>query len=90
MLIEAVQLNIVAIAYLCTMFVFFGVCTFLVAFIADLRQQFELFDGKIRIHEHSATAVSAAAKFELRRLFVDIVEFHCDIKQLSALTNHNQ
>lgn len=83
MLIEAIELNLVAIAYYCSLYVFYGVCIFVIALVTDLKEQFAILDEKIGMCKKSmsTTTTTTQTNIQMKRYFVDIIEFHCDIRQ---------
>lgn len=87
-LIEAIELNFVAVAYFCSLYVFYGVCIFVMALVTDLKEQFATFDEKIVICGRSKL-VTIKTNLEMRRFFVEIVEFHCDIRKWVIWLNNS-
>lgn len=79
-LIETVQLMIVGVAFFCAHFIFFGICTFLIAFLCDLKHQYENLNEKFNIYTKPATFQEIV---EFKRCFAEVIDFHCDIRQLS-------
>lgn len=66
-------------------FLFFGICEFIIAFIADIRHSLKRFDAEIWDSVVFGThRTSSELYYRLKHSFHGIIKFHMDIKQLGG------
>lgn len=71
-----------ALIYTCCNILYFGACTFLVAFCADF-QGLAKFDYEIINAPRCLQISKAESHLKLKRMFGDLVKFHCDMIDLA-------
>lgn len=72
-----------ALIYTSCNILFFGTCKFLVAFCADFKDSLKKLDETIIDSVTTGTKLSIVRRLKLRRMFNDVVQFHCDMIDLA-------
>lgn len=82
MAIQATQVYCTSLVYICFMIVFFGLCIFLMAFVADFEMCLSLVEDKIIASSKLNEIKMDESNMKLRVSLNHLVRFHTDIKQL--------
>lgn len=79
-LLEFIEAYTMAVVFVCSLSIYFGICMYLMSFCELLQQYFDHLN-----EEMGKTASSSVERVKLKRLFIEIIQFHADVKQLSWL-----
>lgn len=83
MVIQFGQCSAAIFVWLCSLWFPIAHCMFLVAFATDLQNELQMLNGIIEIENGEKKAFSTNTIVEIKKKIGQIIQFHCDAKQLS-------
>lgn len=86
MIIQTTQVYCASLVYICFMIVFFGMCIFLMALVADIENGLAVIEDKLASSTKLHGLKIAEMHSELKASLNKIVRFHSDAKQLRELS----
>lgn len=85
MCIQTIQVYCASLTYICFMVIFFGICIFLMSFVDDLEKCVTLNEEKILASVHVNGFNMNRIQADLNKSLNELVRFHTEVKQLSAI-----
>lgn len=82
--------GICVISLICTFAILFPVahCLFLITFTLDLDDEIRMLNDATKIESYRKEKLSANRRIEIYKELFKIIQFQCDLKQLSELLEH--
>lgn len=82
MIIVTVKFYNIGVIYLCIMCILAGIGEYLIAFANDFEHNLKLIDAHIAQYNKSNDLTSDKLRLQLKSMFRDLIQFHCDLRQL--------
>lgn len=83
MTIVTVKFYNIGVIYLCVMCIFAGIGEYLIAFANDFEHNLNLID--VQIAQYNKCRTSHILRLKLKSMFRDLIQFHCDLRQLCEI-----
>lgn len=84
MCMESIGFICACIVFVAILFMFIGICSFLITFISDMEDEIHALNDKIEIEPN--IYLTPAHYCAIKRKLFDIIQFHLDATQFSALS----